>query len=109
MSQAYLQLPLDEESKDYTTITTQKGLFHYTRLPFGIASLPAIFQRTMDNLLQNLPKVTVYLDDILITGDSEEEHLENSEKVLQRLQKVGLRLKKSKMCFPNERNKIPWL
>ena len=69
MSQAYLQLPLDEESKDYTTITTQKGLFRYTRLPFGIASSPAIFQRMMDNLLQDLPKVIVYLDDILITGD----------------------------------------
>ena len=99
MSQAYLQLPLDEGSKGYTTITTQKGLFRYTRLPFGIASSPAIFQRTMDNLLQNLPKVTVYLDDILITGDSEEEHLENLEKVLQRLQKVGLRLKRSKCVF----------
>ena len=46
-----------------------------------------------------VPKVTVYLDDKLITGDSEEEHLENLEKVLQRLQKVGLRLKKSKCVF----------
>ena len=99
MSQAYLQLPLDEESKDLTTINTQKGLFRYTRLPFGISPSPAIFQRTMDNVLQGLTNVVVYLDDILITGNTEEEHLDNLEKVLQRLKSAGLRLKENKCVF----------
>ena len=99
MSQAYLQLPLDEESKDLTTVNTQKGLFRYTRLPFGISSSPAIFQRTMDNVLQGLTNVVVYLDDILITGNTEEEHLDNLEKVLQRLKSAGLRLKENKCVF----------
>ena len=44
LAHAYLQIPLEETSKRYTTINTQKGLFQYTRLPFGIASAPAIFQ-----------------------------------------------------------------
>lgn len=68
LAQAYLQLPLDEASRKYVTINTQKGLYQYTRLPFGVASAPSIFQRTMDNLLQGIAKVCVYLDDILITG-----------------------------------------
>ena len=60
MSQAYLQLPLDQESKELVTINTQKGLFHYNRLPFGVSSSPAIFQRVMDSILQGLPGVIVY-------------------------------------------------
>lgn len=51
MSNAYLQLQLSDSSKQVVTINTHKGLFHYNRLPFGVASAPAIFQRTMETLL----------------------------------------------------------
>ncbi|CAI5640403.1 unnamed protein product [Oreochromis niloticus] len=99
MSHAYQQLLLDEESKKYVTINTHKGLFKYNCLVFGVASSPAIFQRTMDNLLQNIPGVAVYLDDILVTGKTEEEHLRNLEQVLKKLSEAGLRLKRSKCVF----------
>lgn len=59
MSHAYQQLLLDEESKQYVTVNTHKGLFRYNHLVFGVASSPAIFQHTMDNLLQNIPYVAV--------------------------------------------------
>ncbi|XP_036002862.1 uncharacterized protein K02A2.6-like [Fundulus heteroclitus] len=99
MSHAYQQLLLDEESKQYVTINTHKGLFKYNRLAFGVASSPGIFQRTMDNLFQNLPHVAVYLDDILVTGSTEEEHVRNLDQVLRRLSEAGLRLKRSKCVF----------
>jgi len=99
MSQAYQQLLLDEDSKEYVTINTHKGLFKYNRLVFGVASSPAIFQRTMDTLLQGIPHVAVYLDDILITGATEVEHLANLEQVLKRFSDAGLRLKRSKCVF----------
>ena len=54
LSHAYQQLELEKSSRPYVTINTHKGLFHYTRLPFGVSSAPAIFQRTMDNILQGL-------------------------------------------------------
>ncbi|KAL3976952.1 Rab-interacting lysosomal protein [Sarotherodon galilaeus] len=95
----HLVLLLDEESKKYVTINTHKGLFKYNRLVFGVGSSPAIFQRTMDNLLQNIPGVAVYLDDILVTGKTEEEHLRNLEQVLKKLSEAGLRLKRSKCVF----------
>ena len=99
LSHAYLQLVLDEESRKFTTINTQRGLFQYKRLPFGVSPAPAIFQRTMDSLLQGIPQTCVYLDDILITGTTVEEHLKNLDEVLCRLQTAGLRLKSSKCLF----------
>ena len=42
LSQAYLQLKLEESSK-YVVIGIHKGLFRYTRLPYGISSAPGIF------------------------------------------------------------------
>ena len=52
MSQAYQQLLLDESSRQYVVINTHKGLFRYSRLPFGVSSAPGIFQRVMKDLLQ---------------------------------------------------------
>ena len=99
ISQAYQQLCLDEESQKFVVINTSKGLFRYNRLPFGISSAPGIFPRVIENLLQGIQNVVVYLDDILITGSSEEQHLKNLSEVLKRLQRAGLRLKKEKCEF----------
>ena len=99
LAQAYQQILLDESSKLLVTIDTHLGLFRYTRLPFGVASAPALFQRTMDALLQGLPHVICYIDDILITGTTQEEHLHNLSEVLQQLQSGGLRVKLSKCQF----------
>ena len=99
LSQAYLQLPIHEESKKYLTINTHKGLFEYNRLPFGVASAPGIFQRVMDSLLQGIGGVCVYLDDILVTGDTQDQHLFNLDKVLTKLSESGLKLNQSKCVF----------
>ena len=68
MSIAYQQVPLTEEAQKYTTVNIHKGLFQYLRLPFGITSAPGIFQDTMETILQDLPYVCVYLNDIIVTG-----------------------------------------
>ena len=99
LKNAYAQVPLSDDSKKYTTINTTKGLFQYVRLPFGVAAAPAIFQRTMETVLQGIPNTCVYLDDILITGESDEQHLETLDKVLSRLEQAGARLKKEKCSF----------
>ncbi len=98
LSNAYLQLPLDEESSQLVCINTHKGLFKFNRLPFGVSSAPAIFQRCMASLFQELKGVSVFIDDILVTGPSTEEHLATLEKVLQVLEVANMRLNKSK-CF----------
>ena len=99
LSQAYQQVPLDQNSRKYVTINTIKGLYQYIRLPFGIASAPSIFQRLMDTMLQDISGTICYLDDILVTGKNDEEHFKNLEEVLKRLMNAGLRLKKSKCAL----------
>lgn len=45
----------------------------------------------MENLLQGIPNVVVYIDDIRITGSTEEEHLTALEEVLRRFEEAGLK------------------
>ena len=99
LSQAYQQVLLEPASRKYVTVNTHRGLYQYNRLPFGVASAPAVFQQTMEKILQGLPRVVVYIDDILVTGRNDEEHLQTLEQVLARLQKYGLRLKREKCSF----------
>ena len=53
----------------------------------------------MESVLQGIPGVMVYLDDILVAGKDEEQHIKQLDVVLQRLQNAGLRLKDSKCEF----------
>ena len=99
MSQAYQQLLLDESSRQYVVINTHKGLFRYLRLPFGVSSAPGIFQRVMENLLQDIPGVVVYIDDMLITGPDKSGHMVALEEVLRRMEQASLRLSKGKCLF----------
>ena len=99
LSHAYQQIELDQESRRYVVINTHKGLFTYNRLPFGVASAPSIFQRVMESVLQGIPGVCTYIDDILVTGQDEQEHLDHLDEVLRRLKEAGMRLKKEKCRF----------
>ena len=99
LSHAYQQILLDDQSQKYVTINTHRGLFRYRRLPFGVASAPGIFQRALENILKGIPFVIVRLDDILISGKTDSEHIDNLKVVLQRLDDAGVRLNIRKCVF----------
>lgn len=99
LSMAYNQFVLDEESQNITCINTHRGIFKYTRLVFGLASAPAIFQRAMENVLSGMDGVLCLLDDVLITAPDKKTHLERLYAVLDRLQNAGLTLQKEKCDF----------
>ncbi|KRY56478.1 Uncharacterized protein T03_3767 [Trichinella britovi] len=99
LSDAYLQVELDEESKRILVINTHKGLYQYNRLPFGVASAPAIFQKVMNTMLAGIPNVAGYLDDIILTGATDDEHRRTLKLVLGRLKEFGLRIRKEKCIF----------
>jgi transposase InsO family protein len=99
LSDAYLQVDLDEESKHLVVINTPLGLFRYNRMPFGISNAPAIFQRLIDQVIAGIPNCIAYLDDILITGINEQEHLQTLELVLSRLGEFGFTCNPDKCLF----------
>ena len=103
LTHAYQQMILEESSRKFVTINTHRGLYELTRLLFGVASAPALFQRVMDTVLQGIDKTICYVDDILVTGSTAEEHLQNLESVLERLQKYGIRAKRAKCLFMSEK------
>ena len=63
---------------------------------FSPGNLSGIFQRFIESVLQGIPNGSVYIDDILVTGSTEEEHLENLSEVLNRLGKAGLKVNMNK-------------
>lgn len=98
LSEAYAQISLDD-SKKYTVVNTHRGLYVYNRLVYGLSSAPAIFQRIIEQLINGIPGVTNFLDDILVTGKTEEQHITNLNLVFERLDKEGLTVRKEKCTF----------
>ena len=102
LSQAYAQVKVSETSRRYLTINTVKGIYEINRLPYGVKTAPHIFQSIMDQILQGIPGVCCYIDDILVTAPSDAEHLKRLEMVFQRLEKYNIRVKKEKCSFMSE-------
>ena len=67
-------------------------------MPFRLCNAPATFQRLMGKVLSGLKwySCLVYIDDIVVVGDSFENHLYNLVGVLKRLREAGLKVKPSK-------------
>ena len=95
----YYQIPLDEKSRKLTTFITPQGRYCFKRLPFGITSASEIFQRKMSDMLSGLDGVAVYQDDIIVAGNSRDEHDSRLEKVINIIKAAGLKLNKAKCSF----------
>ena len=66
LSDAYFQIPLEEESSKLLYINTHRGLYKFERLPLEVKVVTAIFQLVMDTMLSSLDFSIGYLDDILM-------------------------------------------
>ncbi|XP_055615065.1 uncharacterized protein K02A2.6-like [Toxorhynchites rutilus septentrionalis] len=74
LSDAFLQMEVDESSHRMLTINTHRGLYEYNRLPLGVGVAPGAFQQLIDTVLGGLSGTSGYLDDVIIGGKNDEEH-----------------------------------
>ena len=98
---AFWQVALADDSKQMTAFATHAGLFQWCRMPFGLCSATATFQRLMkiilhaeDSGIGNL--VLCYVDDVLIATKTVNQHLERLKSVFRKLRQAGFKLKPKK-------------
>ena len=99
LTDSYNQIKLRPESQKRLALSTHRGILLQTRLPFGISSTHGYFQEIMDQLTRDLYVVAVYLDDLLVSGSSVKDHLQNLQALLQCVQDKGLLCNLKKCCF----------
>ena len=78
---SYWQIPLDQNSKQYTTFITEWGLYRYTRAPMGLASSGDEFCKRANQALACIPRLFKLVDDILLQGRTKKEIVERVEAV----------------------------
>lgn len=94
-----MQLKLDSESQKLCTISTNKGLFSYKRFPDRINSGSSVFQQKIEQTLQGLQGIVVYLDNIRLSAPDNETHLSSLREVCKRLSSIGFTVKQEKCEF----------
>lgn len=101
----YHQIAMGETSKEFTAFTVPgMGLYHWNVLPFGLTGAPATFQHLMDKVLREVlgENVFVYLDDIIVIGQTVDEHNQILAKVFSLLFVAGLQINWDKSRFLKE-------
>lgn len=100
----YWQVGMEPTSKEKTSFVTSTGCYQFNVMPFGLKNVPSTFQRLMNTILSDLipRRCLAYIDDILVLGQTFEEHVANLQAVLEKLRKHHLKLKPSKCSLVRE-------
>ena len=102
MTSGYHQIPMHENSRHYTAFITFLGVFLWLCVPFGLKGAPAYFQKVISTLvLSGLMYISVelYIDDIIIHGQSDHDLLVNIRAVFDRFRQFNLKLSPKKCLF----------
>lgn len=99
--QGFHQIPLDEDSRDITSFSTDKGSYRWKVLPFGLSVCPNSFSRMMSIAFSGITpdQAFLYIDDVIVIGYNEIHHLENLRKVFEAMRRCNLKLNPLKCKF----------
>lgn len=98
LNSGFWQIAMAPEDKEKTAFNTSLGLYQVSVMPFGLANSPSSFERLMENILRGLQRqeCLVYMDDIVVRGQTFSESLQRLEHIFQRLSLANLKLRLSK-------------
>lgn len=85
LKNGFFHVPVEEDSRQYTSFVTYHGQFEFCRAPFGLCNSPSVFQRFIYKIFRQLMNEEIaipYMDDIIIPSENEEEGLERLKIVL---------------------------
>ena len=102
LTSGYHQMPLAADSRQYTAFKTAHGLYEWLRVPMGLRNAAAYFQQRMATEVLNdivHKDCELYLDDVLIHAQTEEQFLKSLEEILERFQARGIVLSPTKCSF----------
>lgn len=101
LTSGFHQVAMKPKDIPKTAFSTANGKFEYLRLPFGLKNAPAIFQRMIDDVLHEyIGKICfVYIDDVIVIGESFESHLRNVDTIFARLREANLKVNLDKTHF----------
>lgn len=93
-------VPLSDSSKELTAFRKPWGIFHFSKMPFGLHGAPATFERLMDQVLAGTNGyAAAYLDDVIIYSASWEDHVRHVRDVLDRIESAGLTINPAKCAI----------
>ncbi|KAJ4793841.1 Pol-polyprotein [Rhynchospora pubera] len=97
----YHQIKMCTEDEEKTSFLTEKGIYCYKVMPFGLKNAGAEYQRMVNKLFQGeIGKIMeAYVDDMVIKSCSGEEHVQHLERVFAKMKEVGMRLNPKKSFF----------
>ena len=92
---------MNESDQEKTSFVTSQGLFCYKVMLFGLKNAGATYQRLMNKMFVNQIRryVQVYIDDMLVKSQREDDHLENLKEIFNTLCFYNMKLNPSKCTF----------
>ena len=93
-------LPMDSQSQLLMTFNTPWGQYCFTKMPFGLNQAQYFFQYYMDQHFQDInPTTNVIADDVMIHGETDDQHDRHLLQVLNKCREIGLKLNPDKCSF----------
>ena len=80
-------MALSEKSRPKSAFISSFGKWEFKRCPFGLAQVPAYFQRLVNEVLSGLTFTFGYLDDILVYSPDMKTHLEHLKKTVHEIKR----------------------
>ena len=91
---------MSQESQLLTTFNTPWGRYCFIKMPFGLNQAQYFFQYYMDiNFCDINPTTNIIADNVMIHGNTDEEHDHHLIQVLNKCHEIGLKLNPDKCEF----------